>query len=136
METVPFGILNELAKNSYQDRKPLSWEDGKLIKAACTSMTRADSILARLTGGVADSLSRRRKKAILRQQGKDWSRLPPEEKEVFYFSRPVFTDDNSYAIIDLSYRCDTRECGMGATYLFRQTSAGWKLVGRMLRWGT
>jgi len=135
MEMVPIGILNELAKKSYEDRKPLYWEDGKLVKATCIGMSAADSVLARLTEGVAGAAGRHRKTAGHSQQGKAWSRLPAEEKEVFYFSRPVFTDDGAYAVIDLSYRCDARECGMGATYLFRQTAAGWKLVGKMVRWG-
>jgi hypothetical protein len=103
IETVPIGILNELAERSFHDRKRTAWQQGKLVKAICVGKDKEDSLLHALSG-------------------------------IYYFSRPVFTDDNVYALFDMTYRCDTRECGFSYTCLFRKTAEGWRLAGKMLRW--
>ena len=114
-EDVPIYTLNELAKNAYFDRKTCTWQQDQLVNAICIGQKKIDSLLSPLvahprSGSIPSNL-------------------------VFYFSRPVFTDDGQYAILDMAYRCDNRLCGEGSTCLFRHTSSGWKLIGRRVRWG-
>lgn len=136
-ETVTIGLLNELAKKCYDDRAPAFWDQGQLVAARCISKKKTDSLLnAEATLPSPDSTANRhRQKKLLRQKWKKWSSLPAQERTVFYFSRPEFTDNGEYAIIDLEYRCDARLCGMGATCLFRHTQTGWKMIGKKIRWG-
>jgi hypothetical protein len=133
-EDVPIYTLNELAEKSYHDRKPAYWVQQALNGAICVSKTRADSMLNPLTG-LDTSLSKHSRQVQARRLLKKWSRLPLQQRIVFYFSRPLFTDDGQFAIIDLGYRCDSRLCGIGTTCLFRRTVAGWKLIGRKVNWG-
>jgi hypothetical protein len=135
-ETVPIYTLNELAKNSWSDRRSCTWQQDRLIDAACISEGKADSMLDPVPGPRPDSItpSARQKRAIARKWAA-WSRLPVVAHTVYYFSRPAFTDDGQYAILDMDFRCDARECGQGATCLFRHTSSGWRLIGKRVRWG-
>jgi hypothetical protein len=174
-ESVTIDILDDLARSSYYDRKPASWQADKLSKAICIDEAKCDSMLDPTgelwrshhggdgsvrgdsvagatsggnasggsgSGGNASSqlvkesqLSKESQKKIYKKEIKAWNRLPAAERTVFFFSRPLFTDDGRYAIIDLTYRCDGHLCGMGATCLFKQTAAGWKLIGRKVNWG-
>jgi hypothetical protein len=135
-ETVPIYTLNELAKNAYFDRKTCDWQQDRLAQAVCISREKADSALDPVLAWRADSAagSRRQRRAIARGR-KAWASQPAAERTVFYFSRPAFTDDGQYAILDMDFRCDDRQCGEGATCLFHREGAGWKLIGRRIRWG-
>jgi hypothetical protein len=107
-EDVPIYRLNELAEKSYHDRDLASWRQDSLLKAICVGTGASDSI----------------------------GRLPTRPNVVFYFSRPEFTNDGQYAIIDLGFHCGAH-CGRSATYLFRRTGSGqpaWKMIGRKLNW--
>jgi hypothetical protein len=133
-EDVPIYTLNELAEKAYHDRKPAYWEQQALNGAICISKAKADSMLNPLTG-VDSSGSKHRRQVQARRLRKKWDHIPLQQRIVFYFSRPLFTDDGQFAIIDLGYRCDSRLCGIGTTCLFRRTTAGWKLIGRKVNWG-
>ena len=135
-ETVPIYTLDELAKNSYFDRKSCTWQQDRLIGATCISEGKADSILNPVPGLRSDTtkLRARQKRAVARKWAA-WSRLPVAAHTVYYFSRPAFTDDGQYAILDMDFRCDARQCGQGATCLFRHTASGWRLIGKRVRWG-
>lgn len=118
-EDVPIYTLNELAKKSFFDNAPLNWQPGKLQNAFCVDDEIAKAMLAQPV------------KRHVKNNGAAFN----EDKVVFYFSRPEFTDDYQYAIIDMGFRCDDHQCGMGATFLFRQVNGQWKLAGRKLVWG-
>jgi hypothetical protein len=135
-ETVPIYTLNELAKNSYFDRKSCTWQQDQLVNASCISQEMSISLLDPVHGLQSDTtkLSARQKRIIARKWVA-WSRLPVAAHTVYYFSRPVFTDDGQYAILDMDYHCDARQCGQGAICLFRQTASGWILIGKRVRWG-
>jgi hypothetical protein len=136
-EDVPIYVLNELAGKSFMDKAPSLWRPDSLFHAVCIDDEEADSVLdpdwfrpaslntAALKPGRSNPAAR-----------KAWLRLPPEQRTVFYFSRPVFTADGEYAILDMDYHCDSRLCGMGSTCLFRRTVKGWRLAGRKLNWGS
>lgn len=136
-ETVPIYTLNELAKNSYFDRKSCTWQQDQLLHASCIGRQKIDSILNPAGDPRSDTsrLSRKQKKLIARKWAA-WGRLPVSDRTVFYFSRPVFTDDGQYAILDMDYRCDNRQCGEGSVCLFRRAGAGWKLIGKRVRWSS
>jgi hypothetical protein len=120
-EDVPIYILNELAKNSFLDNSPRSWKQDKLIKAFCIDEEKIEALLV----------------PGMQHEDRDTkNRKPRETNLVFYFSRPVFTGDYQYAVIDLSFRCDNHLCGMGATFLFKQVNGKWSVVGRKIAWGS
>jgi hypothetical protein len=139
-QAVSIDTLNELAERSYYDRKPLEWDSSLLIGALCIGDKKIDSLLDPALRwpsrqGADSTLSERGWRKLRRHRAEAWSRLSPREHTVFIFSRPVFTENGRYAVIDLSYRCDARLCGMGATCIFRHDVAGWALIGKMIRWG-
>lgn len=134
-EDVDISILNELAKKSYYDRKPAYWQRAQLTGARCIPEEKASILLDPAAGLPSDTtLTDARQKKIRHRRWQHWSKLPPQDRTVFYFSRPLFTDDGRYAILDMDYRCDARQCGAGTTCLFRNTGSGWKLIGRRIRW--
>jgi hypothetical protein len=148
-ETVTMEVLNELAERSYNDRKPMSWRKERLGKAVCINEKKIDSILDPAldlrkdgtpavsgAGAMTDKERQRadiRQKKFIHKQFIKWSQLPPEQRTVFFFSRPLFTGDGQYAIIDLDYRCDAQQCGAGSICLFHRQGTGWKLIGQKTR---
>jgi len=135
-EEVPIYTLNELAEHSYNDRQPRQWPSTGLTGARLVTEQAAKLLTDPLRGADPDTaVISARQKRIRQRLWKKWAAQPPQDRTVFFFSRPVFTTDGNYAIIDLDYRCDPRQCGMGATCLFRKTEKGWKLIGRQTRWG-
>ncbi len=118
-EDVPVYILNELSKKSYSDTSPRNWQPGKLQQADCIDEESAKKILL----------------PVLTRHAANNYINHPESRTVFYFSRPAFTDDYQYAIIDMGYRCDNRQCGMGTTFLFKQVKGSWQLAGKKMAWG-
>lgn len=119
LQDVPLYSMNELAKKCFLDAAPRSWQPEKLLNARCIDEKRA-----------ADLLSMNSQQAV-----KNTGRRFNENNVVFCFSRPAFTDDYQYAVIDCSIRCDAQQCGMGATLLFRQVNGKWILAGKKLAWG-
>lgn len=117
-EDVPVYILNELSHNAALDQIPYVWNEKCLSKAVCIDEDQAKSILS----------------SSFKQAGKTNRRDKPASL-VYYCSRPVFTADGQYAIMDISMRCDDRQCGSGATVLFRQTGGTWHIAGRKIVWG-
>jgi hypothetical protein len=113
LEPVPIGTLNELAEKTYLSRYPYFWKNDSLAKAICITHRQADSILFQnLPSGGGPG---------------------PGRQPVFSFSLPQFTDDGKYAVIDLNMVCGPR-CGLGSTYIFHHTAAGWKMIGAYRNW--
>lgn len=111
LEPVPIGVLNDLARKVYLSRVRYRWKQDSLEKAVCITHRQADSILYQNPPG-GDGTSRHL---------------------VFSFSLPQFTDDGKFAVIDLNMVCGGR-CGLGATYIFKSTGAGWKMIGVYRNW--
>ena len=118
VEPVPFYILNELAESCSKSTASYRWKTDQLTGAICLDQKGAAALLSKWTHTLA----------------KHNSRLP--QKAIFYFSTPAFTADGQYAVLDMGLRCDDRECGMGATYIFRMENGQWKVVGKRLAWGS
>jgi hypothetical protein len=129
-ESVTLGILNELSRHVYEDTADLNWVPGKIDRAICVGSDQILSILDPTRGPRYDpSLTEREKQRAIKKLLSEWDREPQEEKLVYYFSRPEFTDDGQYAVIDLDFRCDEHQCGSFATYFFRQDRGKWKAIG-------
>ena len=136
---VDVGILtlNELAKKCYYDRKPGAWLQDSLTAGCCINVAKARQLLDPLAGLPVDSAaSSHHRKRIVDKKQRQWLALPPQERTVFYFSLPEFTDDGEYAVMDLEFRCDDRQCGLGATWIFQHTAAGWIPVCKKTRWSS
>jgi hypothetical protein len=129
-EPVSIDILNELARHSYEDTTDLEWTLRKINKAIGIAGDRIRSILNPSWELKYDpSLTDKQKGKAIKQLLKQWDKKPPEEKLVYFFSRPEFTDDHQYSVIDLDFRCDEHECGRLATYLFKLGPDGWITIG-------
>ncbi|MFT3936273.1 MAG: hypothetical protein QM726_21770 [Chitinophagaceae bacterium] len=118
-QDVPIYVLQELAKQSYQDTLAHEWRQDKLQHTNCI-----DDATAKLLLSDAGNKHVSQRKPKFNKS--EW---------VYYFSRPAFTEDNQYAVIDIGYRCDNLQCGMGATFIFKQTDGKWAIVGRKQAWG-
>jgi hypothetical protein len=135
-ENITIDILNELAKKSYLDTSTNNWNQEKLNKAICIERKQASEILdSALDMEHDEAVARGKRKKLIREELNAWNEKPEQEKLVFYFSKPEFTDDLQYAVINVVYRCDDKACGMGATYLFSRTENSWKVAGKMISWG-
>jgi hypothetical protein len=129
-EAVSIDILNELSRHVYEDTADLRWTPGNIPNAICIGADQIRSVLNPGWGLKYDrSLTDKQKEKSIKQFMKQWDKKPQEEKLVFFFSRPEFTNDHQYAVIDLDFRCDEHECGRLATYLFRKVADGWKTIG-------
>ena len=117
-EDVPIYILNELAEKSQLDAKPVYWRQEQLRAANCIDEEKISTVFT----------------AAMNTLAKKRNRNQVENSVVYFFSRPEFTADGQYAVIDMSYRCDNHLCGMGATFLFRQLNGKWRVAGRKLVW--
>jgi hypothetical protein len=133
-ESVPFDVLNELAEKAYLSRYPYFWKQDHLQKAACITHQKADSIFS-LANPALEAQRKRHPASASRKVMRQWQQLPAQEKMVFSFSLPQFTDDGQYAVIDLNVICGAL-CGSGTTCLFRHDSAGWRLIGQYTNWSS
>jgi len=116
-EPVPFVTLNELSEKAYLSRFPYFWKQGRLEKAVCITVQKADTLLFPERYGRVDR------------------RRPVTERLVFSYSLPQFTDDGQYAVIDLNSICGAN-CGISLTCIFKHGEAGWKLIGRHVNYSS
>jgi len=98
-ETVPLTTLNELAYKVHITKEPYYWQVDKLKKAICVTAGAADSILSQSSGA-----------------------------RVYSISRPYFTDDGQYAVIDINL-LDSPVSIHGFTLIFHRTQKGWLAIG-------
>jgi len=129
-EMVPLNILNELSEHVYEDSADSYWISGKIDKAICIGADQIRSVLNPAWAVTYDhSLTNRQRERKIKKTIAAWEKRPQEEKLVYFFSRPEFTKDFQYAVIDLDYRCDEHECGRLSTYLLRLDHGKWKTIG-------
>lgn len=129
-EDIPFLVLNELSEQCYHDSSRDNWISNKLNRAICVNDSQAKKILDPLYDEEGIHLSKRKIRHIM----KSWSAKPFNERLVFSFSKPAFTSDYRYAVMDVAYRCDDHGCGEGATYIFRNIGNGWEIAGKLISW--
>ncbi|PWT72411.1 MAG: hypothetical protein C5B59_15750 [Bacteroidetes bacterium] len=129
-EDIPFFVLNELSEQCYHNASMEEWNDSKLNHAICVTDSQAKKILDPFYDDDGMHLSRKKTRHII----KSWSAKPFNERMVFSFSRPAFTKDNEYAVMDVAFKCDSHGCGEGATYIFKNTGTRWEIAGKLLSW--
>jgi hypothetical protein len=98
-ETVPITVLNELAYKVYVEKEPYYWRQDKLPNAVCITAKTADSLLAL-----------------------------PAGSRVYSLSRPYFTDDGQYAVMDMNVQYRP-VIVYGFTLLYHRTPKGWRQIG-------
>lgn len=98
-ETVPLTTLNELAYKVHIAKEPYYWQQGKLQNVLCITAKTADSLLAL-----------------------------PSGSRVYSLSRPYFTDDGEYVVMDVNVQYRPIPV-YGFTILFHRTPKGWKQIG-------
>lgn len=118
-QDIPFEVLTELSKQIWEDSSRYIWQQSNLHRAICVGMNQQKEILS------AQEINKSR-----HLKNKNAFRT-----FVFFFSKPAFTMDHQYAVIDMGFRCDNHQCGMGATFLFKQENNRWILAGKKQIWG-
>lgn len=130
-KVIPIYALNELAKNSVSDTSKAIWSQQNLPNAICLSRETADSIAYAQRN--IHPTGKKEKKQALSQLEKDLEEKKIFDKSYFVFSKPVFTDDYQYAVMDVSFRCGSK-CDCGWTYLFERVGQDWEIAGKILVW--
>jgi len=134
-QSVPFLELNELSYNASLDTTRDLWIARNLSRAICISPRQAQVLLDPAREIKEDStLSASQKKKRIRKIMEDWVKKPLEQRVVYYISKPAYTNDHHFAVVNVVYRCDDRGCGLGATYLFSQGDGGWTIAGKLVSW--
>jgi hypothetical protein len=129
-EVISLDMLNELARHVFEDSASHDWAPEKLTRAICIGQDQIRDILnPTWEARYNNSLSEREKQKAIKKRMNQWNKKPAQEKWVYFFSMPEFTDDGQYAVIDLDFRCDEHECGKLSTYLLRKEKGKWKTVG-------
>lgn len=59
----------------------------------------------------------------------------PQEKKVYTFSKPIFSDNYEYAVIEMSYFCGPK-CAYGCTFLFKKINSRWQKVAETNCWAS
>jgi hypothetical protein len=132
-EQVPLPVMNELSEKVYHSRTPYFWKQDSLQMAICITRKQGDSILYPAFNR-RSPYDRRSKKESRKKAARD-PIGPDQDRYVFSFSLPQFTDDGQYAVIDLNFVCGVI-CGEGFTCLFHRSPSGWKLIGQYVNWSS
>ena len=95
----PDSIKNQILKKASIDTIIQKWNCEKLLKAKCVY----DSTISGILPGQRSyyHTNAERKKAI--KENKRILELNPEERRIYYFSRPIVDHTNKYAIIEMSF---------------------------------
>jgi len=129
-EPLSIVVMNELARKAYEERGTYYWRQDQLKGGVCIGQQKLDSVLHPVNMIARDSsLTRRQWRKALHKM--KFTHLPMEERYIFFFSRPAFTDDGQYAVIDCNTVCGPN-CGADLTFLFRRAGDGWRQIGRRI----
>lgn len=129
-EPVSIVTLNELSEKCYRDSMSSEWQQDKLVRAFCVDLCMTEAILDPFYG-LEGKERRQLTKKVIRRQRKEWEARPPQERIIYWFSKPEFTDDGQYAVMNVLNDCGS-ECATWLVYLFRHEARGWKRIGRMV----
>jgi hypothetical protein len=125
--------MDELAARCYHDQESVDWRQDSLLNAVCVGPSNADSAAPAPAGPSPDKLTRQQRKAM-RKQAKIMDRQPPGSRFIYGISKPEFTDDGQYAIIEVVFDCGPL-CASKSSFLFRRTGPDtWKMIGNCLDW--
>ena len=127
-------VLAQLIQKAISDTSKQMWNSDLLIKAQCIDDRTADTILkSYFTATTKSKWSKRKQDRIVNkqveEQRKKWKSLPIQERTVYYFSRPIFDDNNQFAIISLWSSCGST-CGYGCIFLFKFINQRWVYLAK------
>jgi hypothetical protein len=138
---IPDSLLKQIIWKSSRDTITQKWQCNNLTeKARCIS---SDSI-SKITGEsttytiiIKEKWTERKKekekeKQINKQQ-KERVIKPMKDRILYFFSRPIFSDDQRFVIIAIGYGCGSL-CGHGCTYLFEKVNGKWKKIAETSCW--
>ena len=132
-EQVSIVTLNELAEKCYRDTLPSTWQQDSLLKADCIDGQAAWSVTHPAALLRSETPGREPGRKAFRRLWKAWESQPPQEHVVYWFSKPEFTDDGQYAVMNVLANCGNL-CDTAYTCLFRHEATGWNCIGKMLSW--
>lgn len=78
-------------------------------------------------------LANKGQRRLARQKIRDYNQAGIHDRNIFYFSRPVFDDSGKFAIV----RWDNGHGGLGgggAILLYQLQEDGWNLAGKLMSW--
>ena len=101
--------FQELIHKTVQDTLPIKWNCSKINKSKCVNRDTANSIIL---------------KTILYKQDRKIDKIPQQEQLVYFFTRPIFTDNDVFSIIAMGYNCGLY-CGYRCTFLFKKINGEW-----------
>ena len=126
-------IVNELVDKSSSDTLKLNWECKKLKLAECRK-TSSDILWIGDVITIDRSKSEAQQKKDIEEQEKQnrkekekYDNKPLQEREIYYFSRPIFDNTRQYAIICMGVTCGSL-CGHRCIYLFKNVNGKWTKI--------
>jgi hypothetical protein len=123
-----YKTLQEFILKSHQ-QIPGKWDCGKIKKSICVN----DDTIPVITGTRAqyvlnDEWSEEKKEfereRQLEEQRKIWRSKPEQEKYVYFFSKPIFSEHHNIAIVSLARYCGMR-CALSCIYTFKKVKGKW-----------
>ncbi len=131
-------VLDELRYNSINDTLNDFWICNIIRHSKCLDKDSARKVVnfqyyVTLKRKWNEKKKNRKIGRQVRKQKLAYDKQPEYTKRVYYFSKPVFTDDGTFAVIKISYNCGSL-CGYGCTYLFQKVNEDWKLIAQTNCW--
>jgi hypothetical protein len=124
---LPKKILQQLITNAWNDTLTENWDCSSLSKAICISEDSASEILKGPCPIIYAKWSKRKKEKVIKRQElafrKQWNRIAPEKRVVFYFTKPIFDSSFQYALIRVS---ESETC----SYLFKNENGIWLQIAK------
>lgn len=135
LRIVPEEYLNDIFMKMEMDTNLLYW-DYNLLKNARKALNEDDILQLFTTVRYSKNYrsKRKREKIAVKQieyQRKVHNAKPIQERQIYHFSRPIFSKDDQYAIINFSVVCGST-CGGGCLYVFKKISGKWLFVEKFL----
>jgi len=66
---------------------------------------------------------------LIKDSGKSEQYIPWKQRVVYYFSRPIFSNNGDFAVISGGNSCGGG-CGEGCIYLFKKINKKWIEIGK------
>ncbi|HEX8548506.1 MAG TPA: hypothetical protein VF691_16205 [Cytophagaceae bacterium] len=135
---IPDSTLQHLIDKAFSDTLAQKWDCTLINSARCISSDSTHHLLSGVFGvKINPKWSKRRNRREsakqLKIQREEFYGRTAQERQVYYFSRPIFDNTNEYAIISMSYVCGNL-CAYGCTFLFQKIKGEWRKVAKARCW--
>jgi hypothetical protein len=131
-------ILQQIINKAHIDTLSENWNCAELSKSKCVDKDTVGLITNTTITFRVDSkwnarTKEKEKERQIQEQKKAWAKKPQQEKRVYYFSKPIFDNNNEYAIVSVGYVCGNL-CGHGCTLLFKKINGKWTKLAETSCW--